>query len=273
MTVSGSSRMLSLVAGAAMLVIGYAWLTVFSGQNRHYEFDFPDSLDEIPANWNGPVFELSDDFPKSLYLNAQYPWTNINFKTRPEQYANTVLDYIIEGHIEADWVTQENKIRQWYHSPWMHWGGRGREFIRGMTRERSSRPFELASEQPSWFQSWGLALYNPAGGYALGKIWADPAQPNIDAVLFPVGTVMTKILFTNATLDQVPFLRDSLVWDANIFREDGSNQRSPQRVRLIQIDFAVRDSRADNTTGWVFGAFVYDADLPGDTPFERMAPV
>jgi hypothetical protein len=34
-------------------------------------------------------------------------------------------------------------------------------------------------------------------------------------------------------------------------------------VRLLQVDIAVRDSRADDTTGWVFGTFVYNKDASG----------
>lgn len=34
----------------------------------------------------------------------------------------------------------------------------------------------------------------------------------------------------------------------------------------------IRDDRADDTTGWVFGTFVYNDDHEGDTPFEKMRP-
>jgi hypothetical protein len=46
-----------------------------------------------------------------------------------------------------------------------------------------------------------------------------------------------------------------------------------QKVRLLQIDVAVRDSRANNTTGWVFGTFAYDGTAAGATPWARMRPV
>jgi hypothetical protein len=39
------------------------------------------------------------------------------------------------------------------------------------------------------------------------------------------------------------------------------------------MDVAVRDARADETTGWVFGTFVYDADEPAGDPWRRMAPL
>jgi hypothetical protein len=53
----------------------------------------------------------------------------------------------------------------------------------------------------------------------------------------------------------------------------GSDARSIRKVRLLQIDVAVRDSRANSTTGWVFGTFAYDGTAPGATPWDRMRPV
>jgi hypothetical protein len=44
-------------------------------------------------------------------------------------------------------------------------------------------------------------------------------------------------------------------------------------VRLLQVDVAIRDSRANSTTGWVFGTFVYDGDVTGATPWDRLVPV
>jgi hypothetical protein len=44
-------------------------------------------------------------------------------------------------------------------------------------------------------------------------------------------------------------------------------------VRLLQVDVAIRDSRARTTTGWVFGTFVYDGNATGETPWDRLVPV
>jgi hypothetical protein len=74
-----------------------------------------------------------------------------------------------------------------------------------------------------------------------------------------------------------------LEWQANIndigagdidCRE--TTKRKPQIVRLLQIDIAIRDKRADSTTGWIFGTFSYDATAataPGATAMDRMVPV
>jgi hypothetical protein len=70
----------------------------------------------------------------------------------------------------------------------------------------------------------------------------------------------------------VPFLANSKEWQANVSLA-GSNKRSPRTVRLLQVDVAVRDDRADATTGWVFGTFMYQSDAAGSTPFDRLVPV
>jgi hypothetical protein len=44
-------------------------------------------------------------------------------------------------------------------------------------------------------------------------------------------------------------------------------------ARLLQIDVAVHDTRANSTTGWVFGTFAYDGEAAGTTPWDRMVPV
>jgi hypothetical protein len=44
-------------------------------------------------------------------------------------------------------------------------------------------------------------------------------------------------------------------------------------MRLLQFDIAVRDSRADATTGSVFGTFVFDGRLPGQDAWRKLQPV
>jgi hypothetical protein len=74
-----------------------------------------------------------------------------------------------------------------------------------------------------------------------------------------------------ATVAEVPYLHDAFEWDAHVAAI--GTTRTVQKVRLLQIDVAVRDFRANGTTGWVFGTFGYDGDAPGATPWDRMVPV
>lgn len=232
-------------------------------------FAFPDARDAPPAGWTGPVFRMSQDYPTTSPTPETFPWKSISFKTRPNEYLRAVLDYALEGNVGVDFVLQDNPVRKWYHVPWMH---PAREFIHGMTRERSSRPRELAPTQTSFWQNWAVGMYNAPGGFVIGRVWADDNTPDPSLAVFPEGTVSFKLLFTQAPVSQVPYLKNSFEWLADINRVK-TGGAPPVSLRLLQIDVAVRDSRANDTTGWVFGTFVYDGDAPGATPWERMIPV
>ncbi len=220
---------------------------------------FPSSEDTPPAGWDGPVFELSQDYPAAPPPAEAYPWKSINFKRGFLQYPRAVLAYALEGNVAVDWRGQDNAVRTWYHAPWMHPGPNGREFVHGLTRERDSRPGELHPNQTATVQNWAVSLYNAPGGYAIGQVWSDPDAPDASKARFPDGTVAIKLLFTRATPQEVPFLEGAPEWEANT----GTSTSSIRTVRLLQVDIAVRDDRADDTTGWVFGTFVYDKDAPG----------
>jgi len=241
---------------------------------------FPDAHGAPPPGWDGPVFALSQDYPNELPPAEELPWQSIDFRTEPGRYLAQVLAYVLEGNLEVDWVVQENPVRSWYHAPWMQWGPNGREFLHGLTRERTSRPGELHANQTRCAQNWAVGIYNPPGGYVLGQVWRDPEAPDASLARFPEGTVAAKLLFTAARVEQVPYLHGGPAWDADIHVIPESDvqcrsrgQRAVQPVRLLQLDVAVRDARADDTTGWVFGTFVYNGDRPGATGWERLAPV
>ena len=236
---------------------------------------YPDAHDDPISGWTGPVFKLSQDYPTSLPNVGDEPWKQFDFKNPAEadDYLQAVLEYAMEGNVEVDWVGQDNAVRKWYHTPWLHAGNNGREFVHGMTRERSSRPRELHPNQSETFPNWAVGLYNPRGGFTIGQVWEDPENPDPTAALFPEGAVAIKLLFTTASLDQVPYLENSLAWEGHISRTGSSSTRTIQTVRLLQVDVAIRDNRANNTTGWVFGTFQYDNNATGTTPYERLVPI
>lgn len=232
---------------------------------------FPDAHDPPPAGWTGPVFRLKQDYPQTLPPFGPRPWMSFDFRTQPNEYIEAVLDYALEGNKQVDFVVQDNSTRGWYHAPWMHAGAAGREFVRGLTRERSSRPGELHPNQTGTWENWAVSVYNPRGGYTLGQVWKDPDAPNPSVAKFPVGSVSIKLIFTEAPVSQVPYLTGSVEWQADINRANNAGPRPT--LRLLQVDVAVRESRAASTTGWVFGTFVYDGNAPGATPWDRLVPV
>ena len=233
---------------------------------------FPDARDAPTPGWSGPVFKLSQAYPDTPPAAESKPWKAFDFRTQADQYIRAVLAYAMEGNREVDWRGDQNAVRKWYHAPWLHVNAGGREFVHGLTRERTSRRQELHQQQTSTFKNYAVGLYNPAAGFTVGRVWRDHENPDATAARFPDGAVAVKLLFTTATVAQVPYLANTFEWDAHVSLV-GSDARSVRKVRLLQIDVAVRDSRADSTTGWVFGTFAYDGTASGATPWDRMRPV
>jgi hypothetical protein len=237
---------------------------------------FPDVLMAPTQGWAGPVFHLSQQYPNTPG-NEPQPWKQFDFRTQPNEYLKAVLAYCLQGNIEADWDIRQNSVRRWYHAPWLHWGRNGREFIHGLTHERISMPGELAATQTSQFQNWAVGMYNQPGGYTIGKVWQNPLSPNINAAVFPEGTVSFKLLFTQATRNQVPYLAGSKEWQAYIYSRiniptNPRENRIVETLRLLQVDIAIKDSRAKET-GWVFGTFTYNGTLPGQNGWAKLVPI
>ncbi len=239
---------------------------------------FPDAGELPPVGYKGKVFQLSQDFPSSLILEKEQPWMKIDYKKEPLKYVLTVYEYILAGNAECDWVVQNNKVRKWYHVPWMHWndpkdGLISREFINGLTRERDSKPNELSPLQYDFKQNWAIGFYNSAGGYTIGQVWKDPNNPDPGKARFPIGTVCGKLLFTETDTITAPYLKFAPVCNANIHVSvNEKNKKAIKQMRLLQFDIAVRDPRANNETGWVFGTLIYDGNSPSPNPWLRMVP-
>lgn len=224
------------------------------------------------------VFQLSQDYPTS-FKNESFPWMAIDFKAYPTEYLGAVLSYCLEGNLDVDFKVQDNKVRKWYHAPWLHDDGdkfgAGREYRHGMTRERKARPFELHRSQSAPGQNWAVGFYNDRGGVTLGKVWrSGGGYPNPYLSTFAENTVACKLLFTDAPVAQIPYLSGSKTWVANIYPDTAYNKpRVDRDMRLLQLDVAVKDPRVADTTGWIYGTFIYDGGSPGKSVWDRMVPV
>ena len=116
---------------------------------------------------------LSQNYPTAVSPDVQ-PWLQFDPKTQPDQYLNAVLSYFFEGNIQADSESSFdptlNAVRGWYNAPWQDVGIiNGREFIHGLTRERVSRPHELAPEQVHEWNNYAVGFYNAPGGMIFGR--------------------------------------------------------------------------------------------------------
>ncbi len=219
-----------------------------------------------------PCFEISLDYPNQYDSSVTLPWENIDFKSDPKGYMESVKKYAIEGNVEVDWNIKKNTVRKWFHAPWMHQDANGREPIRGLTRERYSRWHELSSKQTRKTNNWAVGFYNDRGGYEFGRVWSNKAMPDTSNVEFPLGTVSVKLLFTDAKEKEAPYLYgtgEGLSWDAEIHHKD----ELIVSLRLLQLDIAVRDKNANSTTGWVFGTFMFNASKGSSKYWDNLVPV
>lgn len=241
---------------------------------------FPSYDPHHPPPANAPAaFALSQDYPVSFRGDETFPWSAIDVTTHPVEYLRAVLGYCIEGNPEVDFVVQNNAIRKWFHTPWLHDDGEpngaGREYLRGLTRERRSREFELHTLQRDRAQNWAIGFYSDRGGVTVGKVWRTATgYPDPTQSTFPPNTVTFKLLFTDAPTEQVPFLNGTLEWRAHVYAD--TNYQPPRvekTMRLLQIDVAVKEPRVASQSGWVFGTFIYDASAPGQSVWDKMIPV
>lgn len=275
------------IAGGVAIVAAAALLGLASGQGRGaiaQPKPAPSQSNCVAPTLGAPGWRNGDrpqNDPLVLHqfkLSACYPviappdrrpWLAFDPRTEPQKYMRAVLDYFYEGNVRANvedsFDPERNPVRGWYNAPWLDYTTNGREGTHGLTRERSSCPGEIDPEQNQVWVNYAVGYYNAPGGVTIGRVWAGQGRPHPDLASMPEGTVAAKLLFTTASEFQAPFLAGAPTWNAYVYddmNDDGffakpGSKRHVHPVRLLQVDFAVRDSRVDATTGWVFGTFVY----------------
>lgn len=238
---------------------------------------FADYVDLVPESYDGRRFTMSQQYPAKKAPAGSSPWSTIDFKTEAGavEYMMKLREYIYEGMEAADWRIDANAVRKWYHVPWMHVGRNPREFVRGVTRERSLAGPELGIKPGVTVQNYAVGFYNDVGAPTIGAVWKNAAAPDPKRAQSANGTVVAKVLFSAAQptdFQNGDILDGAPAWDANIFVRFPAPDKNIKPVRLIQMDVGVRDPRAGET-GWVFGTFVYDRSLTAQTPWNRMVPL
>ena len=264
---------------AAFLILAGVMALTSAHAGTFPDFGYLPPKDVYP----GPLFQLSQDYPTVApgassipAFFKQLPKTFSNdFETwRP--YMNEVKKYCLEGNTGIGWNVQKNKVRQWYHMPWQHYGLNGREGIHGLTKEAPIQPRQLASTQTGSGQTYAVGIYNDIGAYTIGQVWKDPQNPDPSYTSKPKGfgngTVVCKALFADIDVSTVPFLANPLLWKAYTAKTFTSTSRAVTDVALIQMDIAVRDTRVSDT-GWLFGTFQYNGAITGKANWDNLVPV
>jgi hypothetical protein len=232
-----------------------------------------------PPSWRGRLFKLSQAYPKAAAADAA-PWLRFDPKVQHRQYMEAVLAYFYDGNlrgsVDDSFEPDLNTKRRWYEAPWLDQGTNGREPLHGLTRERVSKPGELAVGQQQLWDNYAIGFYNAAAAGTIGRMWADHGSPDASKGVMPEGAVGAKLLFTTATEHAVRFLKGAPTWRAYVYAnphlpdtptladcpaapgDPDGGPACPRKVlelRLLQIDIAVKDKRSP--TGWVFGTFIY----------------
>lgn len=168
------------------------------------------TVDSIPQDWSGPLFELSDDYPENLPkgdLNEMFPWLALDVEFNSptaawnnnwEQYIELIKDYIVKGQDpnldnQQGFRTLVDGATRWFHIPWMAYDPTtGREFTHGTTNERTAHISDFLGDNTklglntiaggvkadAGFETWAVGCYNDFGGYAIGQAWNKDGTPN-----------------------------------------------------------------------------------------------
>lgn len=243
---------------------------------------YPDYGYAPPESYKGPTFTLSQSYPSTppqgtlpAFFKLLPAKPDNNFETW-RAYLDAAKAYCLEGNVEADWYVQNNKVRNWYHMPWQHYGPLGREGIHGLTKEAQIQARQLAAGQTATGQTYAVGIYNDIGAYTLGQVWKDPQNPDPSFTSkpnsFADGTVVCKALFADIDRSTVPFLANPVLWQGYITETFQSANRQVKEVALIQMDIAVRDTRMSDT-GWLFGTFQYNGAKTGKAGWDNLVPV
>lgn len=201
---------------------------------------------------------------------ATYPWQGQDFKADWQAYIASVLAEVkASGVAIRNGLIMMNATAEWWIAPWMDFGRSGRERVNGLTAERGPDPRDLSPTSSGGYQTWAIGWYNRPGAYGLKQVYADPCDPLVPSGWrFPDQTASFKLLFSNASVAEVTYLAGAPEVDADIDRDP----QHTQALRLIQVDVAVRDPRAQ-ATGWVMGTFVWKGPAKGDGLFDNLVPV
>lgn len=246
-----------------------------------------------PEVFDGPFFKANYNYPE-VVPERSYPWEEVLngqplTKNNAEKYIMAVRQYIAEDMtIMIDqpevWTGSTNR-QNWYNMAWSaqnydSTGWEGLESVYGtMTGQviKSDIFTDYGFDRP--MQNHVIVYYNDISALTLNQLWKSYSPtgffPNYttEAAQFKQNAIVIKAAGTTASAADWNVLEGAGTFP--IYREVlfGPNVgKGPilQELTWIQFDIIIKDTIASPETGWVFSTFIYDANSPGTTTFDRL---
>jgi hypothetical protein len=266
----------------------------FVAQCRGRFPDFIASRSAIPAGSTGKRFtpELIEQATTNG-PSAKRPWRNFDPRIPSERlaYVLALRNYAFSSRPVRELTPQLTAVsnyrdpiagtvsatlrdQRWYPAPRMTFSSPGspREPAYGMTLERTVGGNELAANTEP-FQNYAVAYYDRRGARTYRNTWKNgvPGRDVADLTQMQMATdsLVFKLLYGAARPTDFPvdILAGSLALDIL-----PNKNTTKVKVRLLQVDIAVRDERA-GVTGWYFATYAYDRSVTGSSPWRKMVPV
>ncbi|MFJ6024259.1 hypothetical protein ACIQC9_06650 [Brevundimonas sp. NPDC092305] len=236
--------------------------------------------DNKRSTWNPQANRVTLDYRTDLPTTApatSRPWLG-SYETDWQAYMASVLAEVrASGADISGGRVRMPRSASWWAAPWMDYDTSGREYLNGLTKERGPDAGDIGPNSRKGPQVWAVGFYNAEGASALRQVYTDACNPTVPADWgFATGSISFKFLFTDATAKDAPYLDGAPEIDGAIDAPGSSSARLPvvrrtvQKLRLIQMDIAVRDPASP--TGWVFGTYIWKG-RPGQGAFEGLVPV
>lgn len=281
-----------------VLLIPFVYLackTNYENTSSNYQelIPFAPNNGLIPTDYDGPIFQANYNYPTSI-PPRNYPWEIVTqgqpiSKSTAADYIMAVRDYIADDmrimiNEPDQWLVSENK-NNWYNMGWsgqsydsLHYDGL--ESLYGtLTGQIVKNDIfkDYGFEGP--LQNHALVYYNDVAALTLNKLWKSKSATGFfpdyttEAAQFEQNAIIIKAAGATATPEEWSVLEGAgtfKVYRPLPFGPDSTSQPIIQELTWIQFDIIVKDTIASPETGWVFSTFIYDANSPGSTTFDRL---
>lgn len=247
----------------------YPTATEYGGQYVAANLTYPDSL---PAE----RFPAGGSLGKPLTVdNAEdYMW---ELKKYIEPSFSTIMN---------DPQSWDPVAAKWYDLVWSGAADSPKDGREALMNSYTGQIIHATSFDPEhrpatkYVQNHAVIYYDPRAAWMLGRIWADLYDANLAELDFPEGSIVIKAEATTPKIDEWPKVLDkAATWQ--VFRpstEDQANKVTPLTPQMVevhplQMSVKIKDEVASPETGWVFMAFVYDANSLAPDVWDRFVPI